>query len=162
MSTGHEQCHERRRQVAVLDRRREEMTLHMVYADERAVAGTGEGLGVDHPDAQRACQPGPRGDRNGVDRGWRDPGFGERPIDDRRQRGQMRPTRQLGDDAAEHLVDVLRQNDETRELAADQHGRRGLVTRRFDAEDGVSHWWGGGGRGGPAGGRAEGARAASP
>jgi len=61
-------------------------------------------------------------------------------------------------------VDVLRQNDETRKLAADQHGGRGFITRRFDAEDGVSHCWGGGDWVGWTG-RAEGAaraRAASP
>ena len=51
----------------------------------------------------------------------------------------MRPARQLRYDAAEDFVDVLRQNDEARELTADQHCGGRLVARRLDAEDGVSH-----------------------
>ena len=51
----------------------------------------------------------------------------------------MRAARQLGHDAAEHFVNVLGENDETRELAVYEDGGRSLVTRRLDAEDGVSH-----------------------
>jgi len=51
----------------------------------------------------------------------------------------MRPARQLGDDAAEDLVNVLGENDEARQLTVHEHGGRSLVTRRLDTEDGVSH-----------------------
>ena len=51
----------------------------------------------------------------------------------------MRPARQLGHDAAEDLVNVLRQNDETRQLAVHENGGRCFVAPRLDAEDGVSH-----------------------
>src|SRR5439155_6696057 len=61
----------------------------------------------------------------------------------------MGTARQLGDDAAEDFVDVLRQNDEARQLAVHEDGGRCFVARRLDAEDGVSH--DGGGRGAGAG-----------
>jgi len=47
--------------------------------------------------------------------------------------------RQLGYDAAEDFVDVLRKNHETCQLTVHQNGGRRLVARRLDAEDDVSH-----------------------
>ena len=51
----------------------------------------------------------------------------------------MRATRQLGHDTAEDLVNVLGENDETRQLTVDENGGRSLVTRCLDSEDSVSH-----------------------
>jgi hypothetical protein len=47
--------------------------------------------------------------------------------------------RELGDDAAEDLVHVLRQDGEARELTLDEDGRRRLIAGGFDAEDDLSH-----------------------
>jgi len=79
----------------------------MVHADEGAIAGKSERLGVDDADEQRAGQPGP-GRYGGPRRSPTARGPLPRvPIDDRREGRQMRATRQLGHDAAEDLVNVL-------------------------------------------------------
>ena len=51
----------------------------------------------------------------------------------------MCAARELGDDTAEDLVNILGQDDQTRELTADQNGCGCFVARRLDAEDCVSH-----------------------
>ena len=111
----------------------------MVHTDERAIAGEREGFGVHDPHEQRAGETRAGRHRDGVDGGWGEAGLRERALDHRRQRGEMRAARKLGHDTAEDLVNVLRQDDETRELSADEDRRGRLVARRLDAEDGVSH-----------------------
>ena len=139
MTARYEQRHERRREIAILDRRGEEVPFHVMHADEGAIAGKCERLGVDDADEQRAGQPGSGryGDR--VDRRGCQARFRERPIDDRGEGREMRATRQLGHDTAEDLVNVLGENDEARQLTVHENGGRSLVTRRLDSEDSVSH-----------------------
>ena len=115
------------------------MPFHVVHSDEGAIAGECERLGVDDADEQRPGEPGPGGNRDRIDRRRSQPCFRERPIYDSGERREVRPARQLGNDAAEDFVNVLRQNDETRQLAIHENGGRRFVTRRLDAEDGVSH-----------------------
>ncbi len=111
----------------------------MVHADEGAIPGKSERLGVDDAHEQRAGQPGPRGYRHRIDRRRRQACFRERAIYDCGECREMRAARQLGNDAAEDFVDVLRQNDEARQLAVHENGGRRFVARRLDTEDGVSH-----------------------
>ncbi len=139
VASRNEQRHERRREIAIFDRRREEVPFHVVHADEVAIAGKCERLGVDDADEQRPGEPGPGRYRDRIDRRGREACFRERAVDDGRESREVRPARQLGHDAAEDLVNVLRQNDETRQLAVHQNGGRRFVARRLDAEDGVSH-----------------------
>jgi len=70
---------------------------------------------------------------------------GAGPVDHRGQRREVRAARQLGDDAAKDLMDVLRENDEAGQLgrtaprSSHQEGGRRFVTRRLDSQDDVSH-----------------------
>jgi hypothetical protein len=122
-----EQRDERGREIAILQRRREQMAFHVMHADEGAIACVRERLRVDDADEQRTgkARPGGHGDR--VNRGGREARFGERAVHDGRQRGEMRAARELGHDAPEYLVDVLGQDDEARQLAVHQHGGRRFI-----------------------------------
>ena len=51
----------------------------------------------------------------------------------------MRAARELRDDTTEDLVDVLREDDETRQLTLDENRGRCLITGSLDPEDDVSH-----------------------
>jgi len=110
-----------------------------MHADERAALSIGQRLGVDDPDEQRADEPRARGHGHRVHRREGQSRLGERAVHDRRQGGQVRAARQLGDDTAEYLMHVLRQNGEARQLALHEDGRRGFIARRLDAEDDLSH-----------------------
>jgi len=89
-------------EIAILDRRRE--TGALPYGARRSgarIAGKGERLGVDDADEQRAGQAGARRLRR--PRRWRRARGLLPRAPDRRPRGsaaEMRPARQLGDDAA--------------------------------------------------------------
>ena len=148
VAARHEQGNEGRRQVPVFHGRSEEVPFHMMHADQRAIAGKGERLGKHHADEQRAGEARTGRDGHRVDRAGGEAGFRKRAIHDGRQRGEMRAAGQLRDDPAEHLVNVLRQNDEARQLTVHENGGRSLVARRLDAEDGVSHCWADGWDGG--------------
>ena len=139
MAARDEEGDERGREVAVLQCRREQMAFHVMDADERPVARVGERLGIHDADEQRAREARARSDRDGVYRRHRDARFRDGAIHDRGQRGEVRAARQLRHDAAEHLVHVLRQDDQACELAIDQNRGRRLVAGRLDAEDDVSH-----------------------
>ena len=95
----------------------------MMHADERSIACERERLRVHDADQQRSRQARARGDRYGIDGRVTESGFDERAVDDGRERREMRATRELRYDTAEDLVDVLREDDETRELAVYHNGR---------------------------------------
>ena len=143
MAPRHEQGDKGRGQVRILECGCEQMPFHVMHPDQLAVSRVGERLCVHDADKQRSDQPGSLGHRHGIHRAPRHPRLGERAFHHRRQRAEVGATRQLRYDAAEHLVHVLRQDDEPRELGtpaiAHEDGRRGLVAGRFDAEDDVSH-----------------------
>ena len=88
----------------------------MVDADERAPERDGERLGVAHADEQRAEQARRARHRDAVDVGEADPGLGERALDRAGQELEVRARGQLGHDAAELAVHVLRR-DHVREQA---------------------------------------------
>ena len=143
MPARHEQRDERRCQVRVLHERGEEVPFHMMNADQLAVPGVRQRLGVDHTHQQRPDQPRALGYGDGVHGAPADAGLGEGAVHHRRQRRQMGATRELRHHAPEHPVHVLRQDHEPSELGtatlAYQHGGRGLVARRLDPEKDVSH-----------------------
>ena len=124
MSAGDEQRGERRNGVAMLERGREEMPLHVVHADHRNPARERERLGEAHADEQRADESRRVRHRNGVDRVAA--GVGNRAFDDRHDRREMRARRDLGHDAAENPMHVLRENDERLE----RRRRRPIRTAR--------------------------------
>jgi len=119
------------------------VSFHVVHADEITVAGIRQRLGVHDAHEQRAHEPRPLGHRDRFHGAPPHARFRQRAVHHRGKRRQMRAARELGHNAAEHLVDVLGQDDEARELRAaglaHEHCRRGLVARRFDAEDDLSH-----------------------
>jgi hypothetical protein len=92
-------------------------------------------LGRRHPDEQGAGQPGPGGDGHGVDLTRTDARGGERAVEGRDHRLQVRPAGHLGHDAAEPGVLLDAGGDGVGEqlAAADQPDAR-LVAGGLDAE----------------------------
>ena len=143
VTSRHEQRDEWRCQVRVLHERGEEVSFHVMHADQLAVAGVGQRLGEYHADQERPHEPRSLGHGDGVHGAPADASLGECAVHHGRQRRQMGPARELRDHAPEHPVHVLRQDYEPGQLGtaalAHQHGGRGLVARRLDPEDDVSH-----------------------
>ena len=114
-----------------------------MHADQGAIAGVGEGLGVHHAHQQRAYQPRSLGDRHRVHGAPAHARLDEGAFHDRGEGREVRPARELGDDAAEDLVHVLRQDDEARELRrappSYEYGCRRLVAGVLDSQHDVSH-----------------------
>ena len=124
VSAGDEQRRERRHGVAMLERRREEMSFHVMHADHRNAARERERLGEAHADEQRADEPRRVRHRDGVESLEPIVRVGERALDDRHDRREMRARRDLGDDAAEDAMHVLREDDERVERHVVARARR--------------------------------------
>jgi len=107
MAARDEQRDERRGELGILDRGREQVSLHVMHADQPALTSVGEGLRVDDTHEERAHETRPLRHGHGIHRAPREASLREGAIDHRRQRGQMRPAGELRDDATEHAVDVL-------------------------------------------------------
>ena len=88
------------------------MSLHVMDADDGNIEGIRECFGEAHADEQGANEPGAVRDRDRVDVIATDTCIGERVLDHGHQRGDMRARRDLGHDAAEDPMYVLRQDDE--------------------------------------------------
>ena len=107
-----EQRRERRYSVAMLERRREEMPLHVMDAEQRDVAREGERLAVADSDEQRADESRRVGDGDSVQIIESRPGFFDCPLDHRHNAGEMRARSDLGNHSSKHPMNVLRENDE--------------------------------------------------
>ena len=134
-----QQGHERPRQIRALQKRREEMALQMVDADEGHAPGERVGLGRRESDQDRSDQSRPAGHGDPENRGIEgvEPGVGERSANDRSDRRHVGATGQFRNDPAEGPVLVDRGLDhrgEDVELLVDDGGG-GLVTTRLDSED---------------------------
>ena len=145
MAARDEQGDKRRGELRILHRRREQVPLEVIHADETSAAGVRQRLRVHDAHQQRPDESGSLRDGDGVHRAPRHARFGARALDDRRQGGEVGAAGELGNDAAEHLMDVLRQDDQAGELgraapaAPHEDGGRSLVARCLDAEQDLSH-----------------------
>ena len=130
VSAGDEQRREWRNRVAMLERRGEQMSLHVVHADHRNPSRERERLGVAHTDEQRADEAWRVRHRDGVDRSAAR--VGDRAFDDGHDRREMRARRDLGHDAAEDPMHVLRENDQRveRDVVARSGRARPPMSRR--------------------------------
>jgi len=112
VSARDEECSERGHGVAVLERRREEVPLHVMDAEQRNVAREGERLAVADTDEQRANQSGSIGDGDRVQIIQTRPSFLDGALDDGHDAGQVRSRCYLRNDSPEYAVNVLRQDHE--------------------------------------------------
>ena len=96
----------------MLERRREEVPLHVVDAEQWNVARECQRLAVADSDEERAHQSGSVGDGDGVQIIQTRPSFFDRALDDGHDAGQMRARGYFGYDTAEYPVHVLRQDHE--------------------------------------------------
>src|SRR6478736_2266536 len=137
----------------VLEGRGEEVTFHMVHPDEGLAEAPGEPLAVHRADQEGADEAGALRHRDPVERIEGRPRFTHRPLDDLRQRRQVRPAGELRDHSAEDLVDVLRQDHKrfgdriavpagTRRSLGTYHRGGGLVATRLDGEEPCHGWRG--------------------
>ena len=112
VAAGHEQRGERRHRVRMLERRREQMPFHVVHADERRAGPNASALPKVTPTSSAPTSPGacvtatasrsPNVDRASASARSRH----------RHDARQVRARRDLGHDAAEHAMHVLRQDHE--------------------------------------------------
>ena len=138
MPAAHEQ-----RDGRVLERRRigvedvgGDVPDEVVDGVQRALERHRERLRRADADHEGAREPGPRCHRDRVDVGERDPRLGERGLDRRLQRLEMRAGGDFGHDPAVAGMLVHRARDRVREQrAAADDADAGLVAARLDAED---------------------------
>ena len=94
-----------------------DMAFDMVDRDEGHASGVSDRFRERHSDDERADEPGPLGHGDSVDVRKPKRRVFERAIDDRSDRLQMLPGRELGYDAAEGSVNVVLRRDHVRENA---------------------------------------------
>ena len=106
-------------------------------ANDREAARPGDRLPQVDADQQAADQPGPARYAHGIDLLPASSGFLERTLDDRDQRLQVGPGRQLRDDPAVGGVQRVLRADDVREQAwaIANHRRRGFITGCLDRQD---------------------------
>ena len=138
MPAAHQQRGEGRCQVRVLEGGREEVPLEVMHAMQGHAEPARQRLAVHHAHQQRAHQPGPGRDRDGVDLLEAHAGLGERLVHHRPEGGEVGTAGQFGYHAAEDPVHVLRQDHAARERGprgpAPQDGGGGLVAGCLDGE----------------------------
>ena len=113
-----------------------DMAFEVVDRDERYASGVSDRFRERHSDDKRADEPRSLGHGESVDVRKPERCVFERAIDDRSDRLQMLPGRELGYDAAKGSVNVVLRCDHVRENATTvfDDGRRSLVARALDAE----------------------------
>ena len=82
-----------------------DVTLKMIDGDQRLAQGEGQRLGVGHTDQQCSRQAGAFGDRDGIEIGEADAGFGQRGADDGNDVAQMLAGGEFRNHAAVRSVD---------------------------------------------------------
>ena len=136
MSAAHHQAKEGRLQVRTAEHGGIDVAPEVVDAGQGLVPGRRQPLPHAHPDQQAADQAGAAGDGDEVEVRGLDRGLLEGEVEEAGQPLEVVAGRQLGDDAAEVLVQVdLGVDDVGEDLAAVLDDRdRGLVAGRFDAQ----------------------------
>ncbi len=138
MSARDEQADEWRHRVAMLERGGEQVRLHVVHTDHRQIPRYGDCLAEAHPHQKRPDQAGCMGNSHCFQILQRAFGLDQRLLNSRHQSSQVRARRQLRHNAAEHPMDVLRENDQrthVRGISASIHDGGGrLITRSLDSE----------------------------
>src|SRR5438445_6241214 len=123
----------------MLQRGGEQVSLHMMDAEQRNVARECKRFSIAHSYEQRTHQSGGVGDCNRVQIIETGAGFAQRAIDDWKDAREMRPRRNLRDDAPKYSVNVLRKNYQgflgDVVAVALENSRRRFVARSLDAED---------------------------
>ncbi len=139
MSAAHQKRDEGRREVGRFQRRCEEMAFEVMDPDHWLAQPVREPLAVHETHQERPDQARPGGDRDAIQLGEPDTGLGQGALDHRPDGAKMLPAGELGNDPAEHSVDILRENDQTTEggaIAFDaENGSRGFVAAGFQSED---------------------------
>jgi len=135
MAAGDQQGHRRRRQRAVFQLVDGDVRGQVIDSVQRLAEPERVRLGRGHPDQQGAGQPGPRGDGHGVDLAGPDPGGGQRAVESRDHRLQVRPAGHFRHYAAEARVLVHAGGDGVGEQVVAAHQPDpGLVARGLDAQ----------------------------
>src|SRR5450759_2089387 len=130
---------ERRNGIAVLERRRKEVSFHVMNSEQRNSARECELRAGTDSDQQRPHESRSVGDGDRVEIIELRPRFRECALDHRHDAGEMRARCDFRNYSAEHAVDVLRQDHERflGDLVALslENGRGRLVARSLDSED---------------------------
>ena len=137
----------------VLERGAEQVSLHVMDAEERQPAREGVGLGPVHAREQGPDQPGPRRHADAGDVRVVDVRLSHGVPHHRAERADVLAGGDLRHDAPERGVRVLRRDRETPDPVLIDDGGGGLVARRLDSEDRPAPEAGGGGDDGGDGGR---------
>src|SRR6266566_401418 len=139
MTAGDQESGERRDGIAVLERRREQVPLHVMDSQQRNVLREREGLPVTHSNQQRTYQSGGVGDGDRVETFEARARFFDRALDYRHDAREVGARRDLGHDAAKDAMDILRQDHQR--LLGDivagslEHGSGCLVARSLDSQN---------------------------
>ena len=144
MSAADEQAEERevgvgQRPVGQVEEVREDMSLQVVHLDHRDVVRQGEPFGERHAHEQRTEQSRPAREGDGVQLVGCDAGLFEGRVDHGDDVLLVGARGQFGNHAAVFHVHGLRGDDVRQQRRVADDGRRRIVARRLDAEDGYIH-----------------------
>jgi hypothetical protein len=143
MASAHQQADERRLQLRILERGREEVTFQVIYSDEGPVATERQGLAVHHSDEQGAHESGSGGHRHTIKPWYADAGVSQRLLHDRDNRLDVGPAGEFRNYPAKDSMYVLGKDCQGSQCAATSfstnHGGGGLITGSLDSEDPLSH-----------------------
>jgi len=141
VTAGNDQAHGRELRLASgcasLEKHRVDVAFEMIYRDERLAERERENLAVRHANEQRADQSGPLSHCNRVHIAERDVRLLDGLAHDGNDLPQVLARGEFGHHAAVFSVNIVLRSDDVREnaiTAGDDRGR-GLVARRFDAEN---------------------------
>ena len=129
----------RQRMVRKVEEVRKDMSLQMVDLDHRDVVRQGESFGEGHAHEQRTEQSRTACEGDGIQFVGGDAGLLERRVDHRDDVLLVCTRGQFGDHPAVFHMHGLRGDDVRQQRRVADDGRRRIVARRLDAEDGYIH-----------------------
>mgnify|MGYP007028670716 CR=1 FL=1 len=140
MPSRYEQTQERKRRMRNrlarnIDEMRQNMPLQMIDLHERYIICNGQSFGERHSDEQGAEQAGPPGKGDGIEVGDTDRRVFKRRIHHGNDVLLMGTRGEFGNHAAVLHMHRLRGDDVGKHFGTAQHGCRGIVARRLDAEN---------------------------
>ncbi len=121
--------------VRQVDEVREDVAPQVIDLDQGDVVRERQALGERHAHHERSEQSGAPRERDGIEFVRSDSGFAQRGVHHGDDVLLVGPRRQLGDHAAVLHVHGLRGDDVRQQHVVAQYRRRGVVARRFDAQD---------------------------
>jgi hypothetical protein len=110
MPSTHQQRNERRLEIRIFQGRCKQVAFEVVDADQCAVEAVSQRLAVHHSNQQRSDQPGSCRHSDAIQLLKTDAGFIERLLNYRADHLYVRPAGELGHDAAEDAMNILRKN----------------------------------------------------